>query len=763
MKKYFLILLSFTLFHTAFANDIDDTSLIDKIEETSFEEISLDIKMRNFESCDAFEEVIIDYIKTYIEHTPQRRYYQVMPMMMESVEIQADAIMQESATEKSSSVSQGEDFSQTNIQVGWVDEPEIVKTDGRYLYYYNDIEKAIYIVDTQAGGIFAKSELEIVKRIAIPESFYGVELFLSDQRLVVIASAYSQRDYSKENFYIDRNSKTYTIVYDTSNMSQLQLLKFTSVDGTYTQSRLIDNTLYVLSQNAITFPYWKYSLEDNIVIQAEKFLPQTLDVSRTDTLEKHNLTLRDTNLPYHVTGGNATDCSEISYTLPSEETLKETGFSPGYTIVSSIDIQDTEKEIHSDVIAGSNTQIYMSQNNLYMTEGVWHSQNFSCPRNMICARPFFWGRNQNTLIHKLSIDGQDVTYKNSALIPWSPLNQYSMDEYEDTFRIITSEWSPETSTGLYILGSQLETISSLTGLAPGETFRSSRFIGEKLFLVTFEQIDPLFAIDLSDPTDPKVLWELKIPWFSTYLHPYDETHLIGLGYDTELNKWDRAQTVGVKVDLYKIHYDKKCGDENLNYIQREKCETGDYKWIIVEQLHSETFGGKGSDSQALRNPRMFVWNDARKRLLLPVNLYQKDESWKTQDYFNGLLDIEIEKLWGITLKNKITHIDITWLEERRIEECKKYTLPTEPECRELVSGEQVCQGIGQVIDSRYIPQYCYADTSVWVYVWDRSWDFRDMHVERALYIGDDIYSFSPSYLMHHNWWGEQQGGISFWQ
>jgi len=83
-------------------------------------------------------------------------------------------------------------------------------------------------------------------------------------------------------------------------------------------------------------------------------------------------------------------------------------------------------------------------------------------------------------------------------------------------------------------------------------------MGDKLFLVTFEQIDPLFAIDLSDDTKPTILGELKIPGFSTYLHPYDENHLIGLGYDTEENQWGGTQTAGLKVDLYKINYDKKC-------------------------------------------------------------------------------------------------------------------------------------------------------------------------------------------------------------
>jgi uncharacterized secreted protein with C-terminal beta-propeller domain len=104
----------------------------------------------------------------------------------------------------------------------------------------------------------------------------------------------------------------------------------------------------------------------------------------------------------------------------------------------------------------------------------------------------------------------------------------------------------------------LELKSSLTGLGKTEDFKSSRFIGDKLFLVTFKQIDPLFAIDVADSKNPKVLGELKIPGYSTYLHPYDDTHLIGIGYNTSENQHGGTFNNGLKIDLYQVNYDKKC-------------------------------------------------------------------------------------------------------------------------------------------------------------------------------------------------------------
>jgi len=88
----------------------------------------------------------------------------------------------------------------------------------------------------------------------------------------------------------------------------------------------------------------------------------------------------------------------------------------------------------------------MSNDNLYMSEGIWQPGNFACPVDAMCAIPFFWGGTQNTLVHKLNVEKEKITYQDTALIPGSPLNQYSMDEHEGNFRIITSQWQSERST-----------------------------------------------------------------------------------------------------------------------------------------------------------------------------------------------------------------------------------------------------------------------------------------------------------------------------
>jgi inhibitor of cysteine peptidase len=736
----------------AFATDIEDDSIVTEIDKTVTQELKVDFKMKSFDSCDAFEDVMETYMKSYWENNYKNYNYRSFGIPM-TMEMSVDGALEteqsaKSVSEDSASAWGEDDFSSTNTQVLGVDESDIVKTDGKYHYYYNETQKAVYIVQTSKTGISSKNDLEVVKKINIPESFYGIELYVTDNRLAIIASSYSHTDYSKAWYSINRNTKTYTIVFDTSNIEKPELIKLYSSDGNYTKSRRIGDYIYVLSNNYFSYPYYNIKDADDIEIDAKKFLPQHLDISKTNNSEEQNLVIQDKSLPYSVVAGDVTDCNSISYSFPDEETLKNSSFNPGYNIISVININDTKQSVTTKVVAGSNSEIYMSNNNLYMTEGIWQADNFSCPRGAMCAMPFFWGGSQNTLIHKLNIDESDISYQDSALVPGSPLNQYSMDEYEWNFRIITSQWSPERSTGLYILDEDLESVSNLTNLAPGETFRSSRFIGDKLFLVTFEQIDPLFAIDLSGEK-PVVLWELKIPGFSTYLHPYDDNHLIWLGYDTEINEWGGTQTAGVKVDLYKINYDKKCWDNNLTAEQEEKCESGDYKGIIVEQLYTETMWGKWSYSEALNNPRMFVWNKDRNTLLLPATLYEKDDSWRTTDYYNGLFSIKIDKESGIQVEDKISHIDISWLEEKRLDECKKYSSNWEPTCRETVNGDMICEDQDEY--RWYVPNYCYKDSSIWSYVGDKSWEFRDMQVKRALYIGDRVYAISDSKITSHDW------------
>ena len=146
---------------------------------------------------------------------------------------------------------------------------------------------------------------------------------------------------------------------------------------------------------------------------------------------------------------------------------------------------------------------------------------------------------------------------------------------------------------------------------------------------------------------------------------------------------------------------------------------------------------------------MFVWNKNRNTLLLPATLYEKDDSWRTLDYFNGLFAIEIDKDSGIEVLNKTTHIDISGIEEKRNLECSKYTSNAEPKCRELINGDMYCEDESQ--STRNVPNYCFKDASIWSYVGDKSWEFNTENIKRALYVGENIYALSDTKISSHTW------------
>jgi hypothetical protein len=209
-----------------------------------------------------------------------------------------------------------------------------------------------------------------------------------------------------------------------------------------------------------------------------------------------------------------------------------------------------------------------------------------------------------------------------------------------------------------------------------------------------------------------------------------------------------------------MHFDKKCGDSWLTQQQEEKCESGDHKGIIVEQKYTQTFGGQGSYSEALNNPRSFVWNDQRKTLLLPATLQERGEDFQNTDFFNGLLSISIDADSGISLEAQKTHIDLETLEVDRKEECSKYSQsPKEPECRELIDGTLYC---GDTESRVRVPNYCFADSPIGSYLASRSWKYNKDFIKRALYAGDSVFAISDSMITDHDFGTlDQNGSVEF--
>ena len=243
-------------------------------------------------------------------------------------------------------------------------------------------------------------------------------------------------------------------------------------------------------------------------------------------------------------------------------------------------------------LVGSATTLYSSPSNMYIAyQRTIPTQRWNEMRPALQEQIASPGYNQEgTIIHKFSMNNGKVRYVASGDVPGHLLNQFSLDEYEDHLRVATTVegWTGSRAylfNNVYVLDDDMQTVGRIEYIAPDERIYSSRFIGDRLYLVTFKRIDPFFVIDLSDPARPGILGMLKIPGFSDYLHPYDKNHIIGIGRETAENQWGGVSTEGLKLALFDV------SDVN-NPAMIDKVE----------------IGVSGSDSEALRDHKAFLFD-----------------------------------------------------------------------------------------------------------------------------------------------------------
>jgi uncharacterized secreted protein with C-terminal beta-propeller domain len=475
----------------------------------------------------------------------------------------------------------GVEYSTTNIQVAGVDEIDIVKTDGNHIYLLSDNE--VFIMKA-----YPAEEAELLSKITFNDT-YAIGLFIKDDRLAVIGyeSAYSYRGYYGDLYYYS-DTKTFTNIYDISNKTAPVLLKDFMISGNYFNSRMIGEYVYfIVSQNARV-------VNDTVILP-------------TIYSEQSGKEIGATSVQYF----NTSD----SYFL--------------FTTIVAMNVQNVTKEpTNKTILLGGASCMYVSLNNIYITFPKWGS-------------PGILG-SESTLICRIQIQNDTIEPMAEGEVPGYVLNQFSMDEHGDHFRIATTTghvsrtFDQATSKNhVYILDMDLDIVGRLENLAPGERIYSARFMGARCYLVTFQKIDPLFVIDLSEPTDPFVLGKLKIPGYSDYLHPYDENHIIGIGKHTvEADVEDFAWYQGVKISLFDV--------SNVS---------------DPRQMANYTIGDRGTDSQILRDHKAFLFEKSKNLLVIPVQVAEIDESQYPEGvppYAHGTLVWQGAYVFNITLSNGLT-------------------------------------------------------------------------------------------------------------
>jgi len=426
-------------------------------------------------------------------------------------------------------------YSTTNIQVTGVDEADTVKTDGQYIFVasndYMTNQNHVFIMKADPA------DPRVISKITLENNTYLAGIFLSQDssKLVVIGSQYQMFAYDVVRsdlamiypYYSD--VKTFITVYDVSDKVHPVLARNLTLSGSYFNSRMIGNYVYaVVSQSA-------YVLENAIT------LPKVYGDEGVSDVPAETIYYADT-VP-----GSFMFTSFVGFNL----------------------LDNSEQIANMTILMGGASTMYVSLENIYVTY------------------PNYGEKGDFTSIHRIHFNRNVLTPAAEGSVPGYVLNQYSMDENGVYFRLATTSQSDTTHNNVYVLNMNMTTVGKVEGLAKDERIYSARFMGDKAYIVTFRQIDPFFIIDLSDPFSPKVAGQLKIPGYSSYLHLFDENHVIGLGMENST----------VKLSLFDV--------TNVN----APTEVAKY---VVE--------GDYSYSDALNEPKAFLFDKAKELLVIPVSI-----------------------------------------------------------------------------------------------------------------------------------------------
>lgn len=466
-----------------------------------------------------------------------------------------------SSTESSSSSSNTKDYSTTNIQVENVDEADIVKTDGDYIYSIS--EDNVIITDVKDP-----KQPKVVATIKSEDDDIPEDIILYKDKLVVISTKGNQT----QRYYYNNRMNTVVKIYNITSREKPVLTKSYEMYEPYYTSRCIDNVLYVISSGNLR------KEDDKIVVGYNE-----------DNMEKEM------------------SIDKIKY-LKDVKTTKQ-------TLISTVDLNNETADIKLDSYLMNISNAYVSENAIYLLSQKYNNDS-KIPIKLLFGFKGVFGLEDYyemdsesgyyTEIYKFDIK-ENVEYKAKTKVKGKTINQYSLDEKDNHLRIALYD---NDGSRVAIFDEDLKQIGISDNVAKGEKMYSSRFIGDKVYFVTYKTIDPLFVMDLSNEAKPKVLGKLKIPGYSTYLHPYDENHIIGIGMETKeiINRNSNgkvisttAKVVGMKMALFDV--------SNVN---------------SPVQISSVVIGDSRTTSAILTNPKALLFSKEKSLIAIPVNNYSQD-------------------------------------------------------------------------------------------------------------------------------------------
>lgn len=588
-----------------------------------------------------------------IDNTLTELYENETYCMREQLELMDDVVYSQGSAPDSAQNGSAGDYSTTNDQVAGVDEADFIKNDGEYIYLATG--STFKIIDA-----WPPEEANIVS--SVPVEGDATRLYIYSNKAVVFSSIdrddssgaknmdyYGFRDcsYGYNCDFTGDGKKLKITIFNIENRLQPELEREIAFSGSYLNARRIDNALHVIvNYPEIRIPgiiYWPESFDwcfsrdeepdrDKITALFEALKEKNRQLIHAGNLEEFLPEIKDTRY-----SGTVTPVTENRLTL---ENLYESQLPDGNSVltVASIDL-DTMTDIVQSSVIGRSGAVYGSGESLYIASRERYNPFLPWFFSPGLSEKF----NEVTTVHRFDIQKNPAAsaYDSSCAVKGRILNQFSMDEYNGALRIATTSgqmFSGDLHNTLSVLmkeGDELNVVGIVDNIAKTEDIRSVRFDGDKGYVVTFKKTDPLFVFDLSDPVNPRITGELKIPGFSTYMHLMDEHHLLTIGYDAD-EAGSFAWFDGIMLQIFDV----------------EDME----KPVLT---HKEIIGTRGSSSEGTLNHLAFNYFAAKDLLAIPVTVCEGgDNGSYGQDLtFSGLLVYDVTAEAGFSERAGISHLD----------------------------------------------------------------------------------------------------------
>ena len=467
------------------------------------------------------------------EYKKQQRENAVRDFFMPEVVYETD-VMEEAASDSQAKTegASGGDYSNTNIRTEGVDEGDIVKTDGNYLYQRYPVDQ-VRIIRLNNGN------MDEVSRISLGDEGSGFihEIYLDGNRMILVydwteTELKNKKSGLTDYSYAETTRCVRAATYDISDKAAPKKLGEISVDGSYYSSRYTGGHVYVMT----TFgqPIYYYCYDDTYKdMEVEDFIPR---------INGESVEAKDIYIP--------------------EETKNEPFF-----VVTSCDAANPSVATDTKAVMGYVDQVYVSLDSIFFYSNEYVESGY-----------------EETTIVKFAYEGGMITPQTAATVKGSIDDSFCIDEDAKGYLRVAvtarnENWELESS--IYIFDKNLNQTGSIRDFAGNEGIKSCRFVGDIGYVVTFRNTDPLFTLDLSNPNDPKILSELKLPGFSEYLHRWDDGLLLGIGYDAD----EESGAVGnVKLSMFDVSDPANTSEVTTKVLDVTGADVlyGDYKSLLID-------------------------------------------------------------------------------------------------------------------------------------------------------------------------------------